>query len=170
MDPHSGIVSSTPIFAPIGAPSVYRRHLRRLGARRVRLRGGSTGSGAERAVSASRSSRHQRNALIGEPEIYRARPPCLASGVGRTPGILVRRSGRLVARLAGGQPQDHRGTNSTRPAWITIWLVPCASGQASRLKWRTCRRIGAPPKHRSDGNGYGLQIIRPAPHRGGARR
>ena len=47
------------------------RALRRLGARRVRLRGGWTATGAERALSARRSSRHQRNALTGE----RARAP-----------------------------------------------------------------------------------------------
>jgi hypothetical protein len=39
-----------------------------LGARRVRLRGGWTATGAERALSARRSSRHQRNALTGEPD------------------------------------------------------------------------------------------------------
>src|ERR1700726_3272490 len=44
------------------------RALRRLGALRVRLRGGWTATGAERALSARRSSRHQRNALTGEPD------------------------------------------------------------------------------------------------------
>src|SRR5260370_169411 len=44
------------------------RALRRLGARRVRLRGGWTATGAERALSARRSSRHQRNALTGDPD------------------------------------------------------------------------------------------------------
>ena len=42
--------------------------LRRLAARRVRLRGGWTATGAECALSARRSSRHQRNALAGEPD------------------------------------------------------------------------------------------------------
>src|SRR5205809_18624 len=49
------------------------RARRRLGARRVRLRGGWTGTGAELALSARRSSRHQRNALTGgldsEPQL-----------------------------------------------------------------------------------------------------
>jgi len=44
------------------------RALRHLGARWVRLGGGWTGTSAERAVSARRSSRHQRNALTGEPD------------------------------------------------------------------------------------------------------
>jgi hypothetical protein len=42
--------------------------LRGLGARRVRLRGGRAEFGAERAPSARRSSRHQRNALTGLPD------------------------------------------------------------------------------------------------------
>ena len=99
----------------------------------------------------------------------------LSTGVGSTPRILVRRSGHHEswARGALGGPNSPRitgGPTRRGPRGSRFGWSPCASGQASCLKWRTCRRIGAPPKHRSDGNGYGLQIIRPAPHRGGARR
>jgi hypothetical protein len=55
------------------------RGLRRLGAWRVRLRGSWTGAGAERALSARRSSRHQRNALTGERTARRRRTPRMSN-------------------------------------------------------------------------------------------
>jgi hypothetical protein len=61
------------------------RALRRLGARRVRLGGGGTGTGAERALSARRSSRYQRNALTGEPDSE----PQLEAWAGRPIGVRV---------------------------------------------------------------------------------
>ena len=62
--------------------------LRLVGSRRVCLRGGWTRAGAERALSAERSSRHQRNALTGEPD--------RAIGCGRAIAVRSTRSWREV--------------------------------------------------------------------------
>jgi hypothetical protein len=90
-----------PNFCPHRCPSVYRRHLRRLGARRVRLRW--------RLDRDRRRTRRISKAILATPAECidrRARDlprqtTVLSVGVGSTPRILVRRSGRLVARLAG---------------------------------------------------------------------
>jgi hypothetical protein len=66
-DSNSGAFAPTS-FDVIGAHPRDRCRIRRLGARRVCLRGVWSGAGAERALSAKRSSRHQRNALAGLPD------------------------------------------------------------------------------------------------------
>jgi hypothetical protein len=100
------------------------RALRRLGARRVRLRGGWTATGAEHALSARRSSRHQRNALSGQPD--------------SEPQLGARRPVHIGARVATGfrvtDPIKNRLSLNHYPSSVPCYFGPQCDYWTNELK------------------------------------